>query len=219
MIKKTTLRQQTAAVKDHVFCHFQIVISVLLWKYPNTWKFSVHYPPYYLQKSGKHCNFHFTGEEREVEKEDREVGRGLLASWSLPHIQWESKGRLSDLRIKKEMLRVKARCSQKVKRSKKLPLETKSEIQVSNSKMWHKTSYTSPTLETPGKQNIHLQTTKGVLECLMHWERNSEQKTTTSLYLFPVSTHRPVRRASPGKQPMCGITFHKGTKSRCPMFC
>lgn len=52
----------------------------------------------------------------------------------------------------------------------------------------------------------------------MHLEGNSEQRTNTSLCLFPVSAYRPVRRTSPGKQYMCGITFHKGTKSRCPMF-
>lgn len=38
-IKKTTLMQQTAAVKDHIFCHFQKVISVLLWKYLSTESF------------------------------------------------------------------------------------------------------------------------------------------------------------------------------------
>lgn len=34
-------------------------------------------------------------------------------------MKWECKGRLSDLRIKKELPRVKTRCSQKVKISKK----------------------------------------------------------------------------------------------------
>lgn len=34
-----------------------------------------------------------------------------------------------------------------------------------------------------------------------------------------VSTYRPVTRASPGKQGMGGITFHEGTKPRCPKFC
>lgn len=148
-LKKNTLMQQTAAVKDHIFCAFQKVISVLLWKYLSTWKFSVHYPPYYLQKSGKRCNFHFTAEDREEE-------RGLLASWSLSHMKWENKGRLTDLRIKIELLRVKARCSQKVKITKKLPLQRKSDIQVRNSKIWHKTSHTSLTLETAGKQNNYL---------------------------------------------------------------
>lgn len=53
----------------------------------------------------------------------------------------------------------------------------------------------------------------------MQLEGNSEQRPITSPYLFPVSTYRAVRRASPWKQRMSGITFHKGTKSRCPMFC
>lgn len=124
----------TTAVKDHIFCYFQKATSVLLWKYLNTWKFSGRYPPYYLQKSRKHYHFYFPDEDREVE-------RGLLASWSLPHMKWEDKGRLSDLRIKKELLIVKARCSKKVKMSKKHALKTKSEIQVTNSKMWHKRAY------------------------------------------------------------------------------
>lgn len=34
----------------------------------------------------------------------------------------------------------------------------------------------------------------------------------------PVSIYRSVRRASPGKQSMCGITSHRGTKPRCPTF-
>lgn len=87
-----------------------------------------------------------------------------------------------------------------------------------NSNKWHKTPYTSLTLEIPTQHPLSgLQ--KESLECLMHWERNSEQRTTTPLYLYPVSTYRPVTRASPGKQGMCGIRSHKGDKSRCPTLC
>lgn len=70
LINKNTLMQQTATVKDHIFCHFQKVLSVLLWKYLSAWKLSVHYPPYYLQKSGKPKVISISQPKTEKRKED-----------------------------------------------------------------------------------------------------------------------------------------------------
>lgn len=61
-------------------------------------------------------------------------------------------------------------------------------------------------------------TTKGIFTVpnVLRMKIRAENR---ELSLYPVFIYRPATRANSGKQSMCGITSHEGTKHRCPTFC